>query len=53
MADPLGGLAGVPAAFAPNIRPSLTAVRAPGKIEVDGSLDDAGWAKDGLCSILY
>jgi hypothetical protein len=50
MADPLGGLAGVPAAFAPNIRPSLTAVRAPGKIEVDGSLDDAGWANAAVAA---
>lgn len=28
----------------PNIRPSLAITRAPGRIEIDGRLDDAGWA---------
>ncbi|MGH7562053.1 MAG: DUF5916 domain-containing protein [Gemmatimonadales bacterium] len=32
------------AAFRPNVKPSLTISRAPGKIAIDGDLSDPGWA---------
>jgi Domain of unknown function (DUF5916)/Carbohydrate family 9 binding domain-like len=31
-------------AFQPSVRPSLHVPRAPGRITIDGALDDAGWA---------
>lgn len=39
---PAGG-AGEPDTFAPNVLPTLRVERAPGLIELDGELDDAGW----------
>lgn len=39
-----GALARSPEAFTPNIRPELEVRRATGPIEIDGHLDDAGWA---------
>jgi hypothetical protein len=41
---PRVGLGTTAGTFAPNIRPTLAVRRAPGRIVVDGVLDDAGWA---------
>lgn len=41
--DSIGGGSSVQEEFVPKIRPELEVHRAPGPIEIDASLDDAGW----------